>query len=290
MLKALLRLFAFLPLPVIHALGAIFGLASLIGDPKFSRRIRHNILSVQITSSAGECRKLVKQTACEIGKGLAETFGIWFRPTIKVLKWVKACNGWEHVETALAEKKGIIFLTPHLGCFEITAIYYSAHHPINVLFRPPRKSWLASLVEEGRSRSQIQLAPTNMSGVRSLFKSLKKGEAIGILPDQVPDVGEGAWADFFGIPAYTMTLVGKLQEATGAKVLLAFGERLSWGRGYVIHIEPLDAEASPQNINAAIENLIRRCPAQYLWSYRRFKQPKMLRTHKDSATDKPVKA
>ncbi len=106
-----------------------------------------------------------------------------------------------------------------------------------------------------------------------MLRALKQGEAVGILPDQVPEPDEGAWADFFGQPAYTMTLVGKLAKSAPTTILLAFGERLSWGRGYIIHIEPLDAEPSPQNINRGIEHLVRKCPEQYLWSYGRFKRP-----------------
>ena len=132
---------------------------------------------------------------------------------------------------------------------------------------------MTPLVEAGRSRGHVKLAPTNLSGVRSLLRALKNGEAVGILPDQVPPPNEGEWAQFFGNPAYTMTLAGKLAESTGATVLMAFGERLPWGRGYVIHIAPLSQAPTPQHINDSIEALVRRRPEQYLWSYRRFKQP-----------------
>ena len=130
----------------------------------------------------------------------------------------------------------------------------------------------------GRSSYAVKL-----SGVLDVVKALKKGEAVGILPDQVPENGEGVWAEFFNQPAYTMTLVSKLQEATGAAVLMAFGERLSWGRGFAIHITPLQGSASPQHINDAIEQLVRQYPAQYLWSYRRFKQPQLRKVETSTA-------
>lgn len=277
MLQALLRLFAALPLPIVHGLGVLTGYVSYLSDRKFSRRIRNNLASTGIASSADTYRKLIRRNAAETGKGILETFAVWFRSPAATLKWVKACHGWEHVERAQAAGKGLIFLTPHLGCYEITALYYAARHPITVLYRPPRQRWLAPLIEQGRNRSRITLAPTNMRGVRSLLKTLKQGEAIGILPDQVPEFGEGVWADFFGKPAYTMSLVSKLADSTGATVLMAFGERLSWGRGFVIHIAPLDAPPTPANINLGIEQLVRLRPAQYLWSYRRYKQPQQRR-------------
>lgn len=284
MLKALLRLLSILPLPVIHGLGILVGYISYLSDRKFSRRIRNNLTSAGIATSRKIYRKLVRNNAAETGKGFLETFAIWFRSPEQTLKWVRACYGWEHVEHARAKGNGIIFLTPHLGCYEITALFYAAQHPITVLYRPPRKSWLEPLIEEGRNRSQITLAPTNMGGVRNLLKTLKKGEAIGILPDQVPEFGEGVWADFFGKPAYTMSLVTKLAENTGATVLMAFGERLAFGRGFAIHIEPLDVEPTPANINLGIEKLVRQRPEQYLWSYRRYKQPQPHRNREKPAS------
>ena len=150
-------------------------------------------------------------------------------------------------------------------------MYYASNYPISVLYRPPRKAWLAPLIDAGRARKNIRLAPTNMQGVRGLLKALKQGEAIGILPDQVPSAGEGEWENFFGKPAYTMTLVNKLAQSTGATVLMAFGERLPNGAGYIIHIEPEDVA---DGLNAAIERTIGRRPEQYLWGYNRYKTPR----------------
>ncbi|HZV60828.1 MAG TPA: lysophospholipid acyltransferase family protein [Methylophilaceae bacterium] len=273
MLKALLSLYARLPLPVIHSLGIIAGWGMYLFDVKFSRRIRNNLRSINIAEDERSYRRLVHTCARETGKGLMETFAIWYRDETTVLKWVRECYGWEHVDEALARGKGIIFLTPHLGSYEITSIYYAVQHPITVLYRPSRQRWLTPLMEQGRSRGKVRLAPTNMGGLRELLRALRKAEAVGILPDQVPESGEGVWTRFFGRPAYTMTLVEKLAETTGATVLMAFGERLPWGRGYHLHIKPLTGLATPQNMNDGIERLVRSRPEQYLWSYRRFKTP-----------------
>ena len=279
MLRVLLRLFASLPLPLIHGFGTIFGYIYFLLFRRRLRRTRRNLRWIRTSLSKRDYRQLMHASIRETGKGILETFAIWFRPQESVVKLVKDCHGWEHVEAARAKGNGIVFLTPHLGCYEITAIYYAAHYPISVLFKPPRNAKLAELVSDGRQRSQITLAPTNLSGIRTLLKTLRRGDAVGILPDQVPEENEGEWADFFGRPAYTMTLVSKLVESTGATVLLAFGERLKSGKGYVIHIVPLYPEGteakapSPQEVNLGIERLVRQCPEQYLWSYGRFKQP-----------------
>ena len=274
MLTWLLRQFARLPLPLIHLLGGIAGWGLYLGSRKTAGRMRNHLRASGLCPGEAAYRRILHRNIAETGKGMLETFAIWFRPHEQVLQWVRECRGWEHVESALAAGRGIIFLTPHLGCFEITSLYYAARHPISVLYRPPRKAWLAPLIHAGRVRGQITLAPTNLKGVRGLLQGLKRGEAIGILPDQVPSAGEGEWANFFGRPAYTMTLVSRLVQSTDATVLMAFGQRLAAGRGYVIHIEPLQKQATTDNLNAAIEALVRRCPEQYLWSYPRYKVPR----------------
>jgi KDO2-lipid IV(A) lauroyltransferase len=274
MLLQLFRLLARLPLPLIHGAGVVVGWVMYLGAGRIARRTRINLMNSKIAQHPAQFRHLLRRNIVENGKGVLETFAIWFRPQQQVLKWVRTCHGWEHVEAAWRESRGIIFLTPHLGCFEITAQYYASHRPISVLYRPPRQGWLEPLIQAGRARGQVKLAPATLKGVRDLLKALKQGEAVGVLPDQRPAKGEGEWAGFFGRPAYTMTLVGRLAEATGATVLMAFGERLSWGRGYIIHIEPLTGVPDTQTINAAIENLVRRKPEQYLWSYPRHRRPR----------------
>lgn len=275
--KIILKILAMLPLPIIHGLGVVIGWVSYWSDEKFSRRIRNNLHNIRFAPNLKAHARLVRLNVSETGKGMIETLAIWAKSERSVLQWVKHCEGWHHVETALAAKKGIVFLTPHLGCYEITARYYTARHPMTVLYSPARKSWLSNIMEQGRQRSNTSLAPANLSGVRSLLKALKRGEAVGILPDQVPDLGDGVWATYFGEPAYTMNLVGKLVDATDATVLLAYGERLPWGKGFTIHIEPLDTGTTAQDINNAIERLVRKKPEQYLWSYRRFKKPQLAR-------------
>jgi KDO2-lipid IV(A) lauroyltransferase len=129
----------------------------------------------------------------------------------------------------------------------------------------------------GRDRPGLRIATPDLSGVRAMLRALKKGEAVGILPDQAPGVGQGEWTDFFGKPAYTMTLVDRLQRASGASVVLAYAERLPGGRGFALHLaampEAAAGERPAHRLNRAIEGLVRRCPAQYYWGYNRYKVP-----------------
>jgi KDO2-lipid IV(A) lauroyltransferase len=214
----------------------------------------------------------------ESGKNILELAFIWCAPPERVMACARVEN-WEVAQAALDSGRGVIFLTPHLGCFEIIAQAIAQRIPLTVLYRPPRKDALKPLIEGARARHNLSLAAANLSGVRILLKTLKKGAAIGLLPDQVPQQGEGVWADFFGKSAYTMTLPAKMQQMTGAEILLSYAERLPKGEGYSIRFvrfeQALDGtpEQQARSINAGMEQLIACCPAQYFWSYNRYKSP-----------------
>ena len=270
------NLTARLPLGVLHRFGTALGWATYFVSGTYARCMRENLGFVMEGRPEKDFCEVLNASIAEAGKGVAELPWLWRRPLVEVTASVKTCHGWEHVEAARARGKGIIFLTPHLGCFEISATYAAQWVPITVLYRPPKLAWLEPVMRSGRERGQLRLARTDVSGVRLLYKALKRGEAIGLLPDQVPGKGEGEWADFFGRLAYTMTLVGRMAESSGAAVIMAYAERLPKGTGYAIHLMPLEFVPDlplTRQINAALEKVVRACPTQYLWSYNRYKVP-----------------
>ncbi|MDP3438327.1 MAG: lysophospholipid acyltransferase family protein [Azonexus sp.] len=261
-----------LPLRLVHLLGGWLGRLTYWLSPTYRRHLQENM------AQAGIDPALRGAAAAEAGKQMLELARIWLRTLEQANAQVVEVRGWEHVEAAQQLGRGIIFMTPHLGCFEITAQYCSAFGDITVLYRPPRQAAIQKMIFDGRQRDQLHLAPADLSGVRALIKALKKGQAVGMLPDQAPKVGEGVWLNFFGKPAYTMTLAARLTE-TGATTLMTWGERLPKGRGYRLHFLPPSQVLSgstvdrAQQINLEIEALIRQCPTQYLWGYNRYKHP-----------------
>lgn len=273
MLIALFRFIAALPLPFLHAAGRVLGRLAYAWPGKYRDRLRANAAQAGYDSPA-----FARRAAGEIGAMMFEMPKVWFRNEASLARVVSDDD--EVVREARAEGRGILFLTPHLGCFEITARYLARQMPMTVMFRPPRKALLAPLLETARNSSAVNAVPATMQGVREFVRALRRGESVGMLPDQAPGVGDGVWAPFFGRPAFTMTLPGKLASQTGVAVILTAGERLPGGRGWRIHYvrvpEPLPAEPHAQAalFNQAMETLIRRFPHQYLWGYNRYKTPR----------------
>jgi KDO2-lipid IV(A) lauroyltransferase len=271
--RLVLRLAACLPLALLHRLGSVLGWAVYGMSPTYRRHLRENL------AQAGYADAPTRRAAiAAAGQMLAELPAVWFRPQERVVALVKRAEGLEAALAARAAGKAVVFLTPHLGCFEVAAQYAAARMPITVLYRPPKIAWLDPLMREGRGRPNLRLAPADRSGVRGLFAALKRGEAAGFLPDQVPGEGEGEWAEFFGRKAYTMTLAARLAERDNLVCFLAYAERLPGGEGYAIVVRPLPAplpgETPPRRVNRALEALVRECPGQYLWGYNRYKTPR----------------
>lgn len=274
--KLLFHLLSRLPLRVLHLLGGWVGWLVYRLDAGYRGRLHDNLAR----AIGRDDPALARQAAREAGRQALELPWVWLRPAAEVVPRVGRVEGWELVESALAEGRGLLFLTPHLGCFEITAQYIASRTPITVLYRPPRKAALQPLMEAGRARGQMKTAPADLSGVRKLVKTLRSREAVGMLPDQAPGVGEGVWVPFFGRPAWTMTLAARMAEVKDVCVLYVWAERLPRGEGFALRfsegVEALEGELETRcaTINREIERLILACPAQYLWGYDRYKRPK----------------
>lgn len=272
MLLALFNLLAKLPLPLLHAVGRVIGTIVYLFPGRYRLRLDRNARQAGYLSTS-----FARRASAQTGAMTLETPKVWLQHEACLEKTFS--NDDEVVRQALAENRGILYLTPHLGSFEITARYIARSGPITVMYRPPRWAPLEPVMEKSRTIPGLSAVPANMQGVRQFVRALKRGEAVGLLPDQVPHGGEGIWSPFFERPAYTMTLAAKLALQTGVAVILTAGERLPHGKGWRIHYERL-AEPLPDNvddlvhaINRAMESLIRRFPEQYLWSYSRYKRP-----------------
>lgn len=272
----LVRLLACLPLTVLQLLGYGAGWLAWLFPNRYKRRAIENLE----IAMPGSSRTILRASLISTGQLFLE-MPYWHvrKDEAQINKHV-SCAGWDEFQAALALGKGLIFVIPHAGNFESLAAIYTSRFPATVLFRPPRKKWLCDWIVKIRSRQNLTMAPANHSGVKSLLKALKQGQSIGILPDQVPILGGGTWAPFFGKQAYTTTLVHRLQSHTGAPIFAMAAHRNGIGKGYTLRHQAMmsalsdDIEVAAGQLNRLMEDMIGLMPAQYLWGYNRYRAPR----------------
>ncbi len=190
---------------------------------------------------ANRCTSWRGSNAREIGKSATELAWALFRPVDEVVGLVKSRTGWDEVERLRDAGRPVIFVTPHLGSYDLAGRYLWGKLPgMMAMYRPHKVAVARSPDPRGpRPRLGTATRPTRdrrrSPGVRKVLKHMRAGGCTIMLPDQVPGVGEGEWVEFFGRPAYTMTLVGRLQQASDAAVVFYFAERQARGEGYIVH-------------------------------------------------------
>jgi len=277
-IKFILYLCAYLPLPLLHVIGICIGWSLILIQNRSRHTSQVNIALCFPEMPAARQRRLVRRSLLETGKTIMETGALWLRSGKNTLRLIKEVEGDELVDRALQGGKGVILATPHLGAWEGAGLYCAHKYQITCLYRPLKITGLESLVNKARSRLGGNYVPANASGIRKLYVTLERGGAVAMLPDQEPQRGTGVFAPFFGIPAYSMVFLGRLAAKTGAPVIFTWCERLPLGRGYRLHFRQPPVTIQSGNIadavaatNLAVEQCVQECPAQYQWSYRRFR-------------------
>lgn len=279
-MKCLIYLISRLPLNFLRLVGRWVGALIYRFDQRYQAEINRNL-----TRSGLYSETMARAVAREQGAQAIEAPWVWGRSRKEVLSKCRIDDASVAVlNEALTSGRAIVFLTPHLGCYEVGPMMVAerwlkgSDRQFAILYRVPRKSYLRDIVGKGRVSENIVPASADLKGVRQILKIMKAGGIAGILPDQVPSHGEGVWAPLFGEKAYTMTFPLKLARQFKAQVIMARMQREAegWcmyvkGWDYVLSgDEKKDAEA----MNQFIEETILCCPQQYLWSYKRYKCPR----------------
>lgn len=266
-----------LPLPILHSLSSAIAWLGYFLSPALRRRVRDNLRQANLPNDGAMIRAVLSESL----KGGTELAIAWTRTPEYMVSLFHHIEGWEYIEQAIANKKGLLLITPHLGSYDLAGRMLSEKLPFDLtaMFRPPKKAYLEPIMVKGRERGKGHAAPANAQGVRQVVRALKNREAVIILPDQVPKAGEGVVVPFFGRDAYTMTLASRLAIMKDVETLLFVGERLPKGQGFNLHIVPFSGSLNGEKehdatlINRNVEDLIRRFPTQYLFSYKRYKMP-----------------
>jgi KDO2-lipid IV(A) lauroyltransferase len=268
-----------LPLAWLHLLGGGLGRLLMLVPNRARDTTLKNLRTCfpdldnhQLDALARESLEHTACTALEMGKA-------WMQPIARTVALTVATDGVADYREALASGKGVILLAPHLSNWEIFGFYAVDGVPATFMYQPPRRAYIDRLLKEVRSRSGVRMAPTNRKGVAQVLAALQRGELVGILPDQVPPDGSGDFAPFFGEPAFTMTLISKLAQRTGAEVFCGFGQRLPGGTGFKaifrradMAIASNELSDSLRGLNRSVEQVVTMAPSQYQWEYKRFRR------------------
>jgi KDO2-lipid IV(A) lauroyltransferase len=275
-IQIVLRAIETLPLSVIHRGGGALGWVLCRWPSHKHSIIQSNLKRAFPNLEAHDIRALQRQNATEMACFALESGLVWHAKKHKLEATVTQVDGWQHVTDAQRTGRGILLVGAHLGNWEILNLYCMQRLQMAALYKAPQSTAFNTWIKQARERFGGTLIPSGSQSMRQLLKTLKSGGAAGIIADQRPRLGEGVSAPFFGSPALTMTLVGRLAQRTGCVVLMANCYR-RYGQGFVIDIRPVSqAITDPEPtvaataLNAAIEASVRKHPEQYLWRYPRF--------------------
>jgi KDO2-lipid IV(A) lauroyltransferase len=275
-----LKLMGVLPASANRFAGRTLGKALTL-IPNEARRItRINIDLCHPHLSEADRARLVKDSLVETGITLCEMGWTWSRDPEASVARVTSVQGESILDDALAAGRGVLLLVPHLGNWEVAGYWLAKRHAFAAMYKPSPLERLNALILHSRARLDTTLVPTDNSGVIALYKRLKKGGMIAILPDQEPDAKGGEYADFMGIPALTQTLGPRLVRDSNAAVIGLMC--LRDGEGYRIVLDAADPDVvsgdtavALRALNASVERWVALAPAQYQWEYKRFgKRPK----------------
>ena len=265
-----------LPLALLQGLGTALGCLGAVLPGRYRKRAYENLRLAYPEATPAMDRAVM----IELLQMFLELPYLWAKRNASKLDKIIRCDQWALIDDALAQGQGVILISPHIGAFEMLGPFYTRRHKAAVIFKEPRMQWLKLLINRIRLSPALKLVPANQAGVKGLVKTLIKGETIGFLPDQVPALGDGVYAPFFGKDAYTITLVQRMQAIRNSPIFTVGLERLPKGKGYYFHIVPMaetlseSPERAAAQMNAALEEMIRKMPLQYLWGYNRYKTPR----------------
>ncbi len=274
-----LRLMALMPLSVARSCGRLLGALAHVSGTRMRHTTDTNLALCFPALPPEQRTRLAKSSLSHTFQTICETGAVWLWPAARALGLVSDVDGLGLLQSAKAAGKGVLVLAPHLGNWEIFGLYLNVCGcgQSSQLYQAPNSPALDKLIFSARSRAGAHMVNTDNKGVAELLKALRNGEIVGILPDQVPPASGGAFAPFFGVPALTMTLFNRLQQKTGARVVIGYARRE--GAGFRIVFRAPDAaiyEEDPAQslaaLNRSIEMVVNEVPAQYQWEYKRFKR------------------
>jgi KDO2-lipid IV(A) lauroyltransferase len=274
MIRLFLSLCSILPLKINHIFGALIGKLLYIINSETKKVSTQNVEICFPELSLKDQNSLVKNSLIHTGKNLTESGLIWNQSFSKNATYVCNFNGEHYLDNS----KKTILLVPHIGCWELTGRVLASKRKVTFMYKPLRSQKQNDYLFKRRNKGNLTMASADKSGILKIQRALKNNELIGMLPDQDPGEEGGIMSPFFNKQANTMTLLAKIANKNDLQVLMFWAKRLSKGKGYELNLEPVSLnenggtlEEQVVSMNRSIEDLIRKIPEQYMWSYKRFK-------------------
>lgn len=275
LIRLTINTLARLPLGALYALGALLGRLSFRLKNSNRHIAKTNLALCFPDYSADRRRKLLEKTLIENAKTLLEALWLW--------RDARALERIGDIENECllnrAGQQGAIFVTPHLGSWELLGLLTAARSDLLILYTPPKSAYVEKLSCQGRRATGGATISTSELNIKTLIRHIKNGGSVGILPDQVPAGNGGVYSPFFTRMAYTGTLVCKLANKLRCPVVFAFvlrkGDR-KFNAYYYEAPEDIfsdDIHRASRALNKTIEQFILRAPEHYVWTYKKFKNP-----------------
>jgi KDO2-lipid IV(A) lauroyltransferase len=270
-----------LPRHLARALGIAFALTIYFVHGRLRRVGIRNLTLAYPQIPPRERRRILRGEFISLGRQLAEVC-LFPRYTRENVSRVVVYEGFENFEHAHARGKGVLFLTGHLGAWELSAFAHSLHgHPLSIVMRSLDNPYVDGLLQRYRTMHGNRTVDKG-DFVRGLLSAMHAGETVGILMDTNMTPPQGVFVDFFGIPAYTASGLARIALRTDAAVVPAFTVWDSKLRKYILRFDPAvelirtgddeaDIVANTAKFTRVIEDVIRRYPDQWLWVHRRWK-------------------
>lgn len=273
---AFIRLMSLFSLKTSRNFGKLLGYCAYLANTRLYKTCLINLRLCFPKMSANEIKELAIKSLMHTGMTLAECGPVWLWPVDKIMQEIKDVEGADLLQNARDQGLGVILLGPHHGNWELLGLYLSSLGRCSMLYLTPKHQDLDDLLYASRSRGSAKLYPADKKGAAAILLALKHGEMVGILPDQIPVAGGGEFAPFFGNEAFTMTLVSRLIQKTGAKALLTYTKRTEEGFKVVIkepapEIYAKHMQTSLLGLNKTVEIAVKDDPEQYQWEYKRFR-------------------
>lgn len=268
-----------LPWPLLRGLSTLLARLWRSLDARESRVIRRNLEMVFPELDDRQRQSMHWDVLRATTRQFVETMWLWTHdPRRHLDRLLPTRHGQALYDAAHRSGRGLIVIAPHHGNWEMLNQWLASRGPVSIVYAPPASPVADAFLQRSRGVDNISQIRAEGPAVRQMLKTLKSGGTVGILPDQQPKQGDGVFVPFFGIDALTMTLVNRLASRTGADLLYAWCERDEGPQlRFTLHVEPApaalageDSTAASARLNADIEAIVRRAPAQYQWSYKRF--------------------